>query len=45
VEKGAFKKGRIFHQLMDSNLRKKLEIDYNWSIAFFDARIWTLRKV
>jgi hypothetical protein len=35
----------FFHQLMDSNLRKKLEIGYNWSIAFFGAKTWTLRKV
>jgi hypothetical protein len=34
-----------FHQLMDLNLRKKLVISYNWSIAFFSAKTWTLRKV
>jgi len=34
-----------FHHLMDLNLRKKLVICYDWSIAFFSAKTWTLQKV
>jgi hypothetical protein len=30
---------------MDLNLRKKPVICSNWSIAFFGAKTWTVRKV
>jgi len=43
---GTYKKREdSFHQLMDLNLRKKLVICYDWSIAFFSAKTCTLQKV
>jgi hypothetical protein len=44
--KAAFnKKKNLFTSKLDLNLRNKLVNCYIWSIAFYDAEKWTLRKV
>jgi hypothetical protein len=39
------KKKNLFTSKLDLNLRNKLVKCYIWSIAFYGAEMWTLRKV
>jgi hypothetical protein len=39
------RKKTFFTRKLDLNLRKKLVKCYIWSIAFYGAKIWTLRNV
>jgi hypothetical protein len=43
MAKAAFKKN-LFTSKLDLNLRKKIVKCYMWSIAFYGAVTWTLRK-
>jgi hypothetical protein len=46
MEKAAFnKKKTLFTSKLALNLRKKVVNCYIWSIAFYGAEMWTLRKV
>jgi hypothetical protein len=46
MTKAAFnKKKNLFTSKLDLNLRKKLVKCYIWSIALYDAEMWTLRKM
>jgi hypothetical protein len=36
---------RLFTSRLDLNVRKKLLMCYVWSLAFYGAETWTLRKV
>jgi hypothetical protein len=46
MAKAAFnRKKTLFTSKLDLNLRKKLVRCYIWSIAFYGAITWTLRKV
>jgi hypothetical protein len=46
MAKAAFnKKKTLFTSKLDINLRKKLVKCYIWSIPFYGAQTWTLRKV
>jgi hypothetical protein len=46
MTKAAFNKKKTFcTSNLDLNLRKKLVKCYIWSIAFYGAENWTLRKV
>jgi hypothetical protein len=46
MAKAAFsKKKTLFTTQLDLNLRKKPVKCYIWSITFYDAETWTLRKV
>jgi hypothetical protein len=45
MAKAAVKKKNLFTCKLDLNLRKKLVKCYIWSIAFYVAETWTLRKV
>jgi hypothetical protein len=46
MAKAAFdKKKNLFTSKLDLNLRKKLVKCYIWSIAFYGAETWTLRKM
>jgi hypothetical protein len=46
MAKAAFnKKKTLFTSNLDLNLRRKLVKCYIWSIAFYGAETWTLRKV
>ena len=47
MAKAAFKKKKkkdLFTSKLDLNLRKKIVKCYIWSIAFYGAETWTLRK-
>ena len=43
--KAAFNTKALFTSKLDSDLRKKLEKWYIWSIALYGAKTWALRKV
>jgi hypothetical protein len=46
MAKAAFnKKKTVFTSKLDLNVRKKIVNCYIWSIAFYGAEMWTLRKV
>jgi hypothetical protein len=46
MAKTAFNKNKnLFTSKLELNLRKKLVKCYIWSIAFYGAETWTLRKV
>jgi hypothetical protein len=45
MAKAAFNKNALFSSKLDLKLRKKLVKCYIWSIAFYGAETWTLRKV
>jgi hypothetical protein len=46
IAKAAFnKKNNLFTSKLELNLRKKLVKCYIWSIAFYGAQTWTLRKM
>jgi hypothetical protein len=45
MAKAAINKKTPFICILDLNLRKKLVKCYIWSIALYDTKIWTFRKV
>ena len=45
MAKAAFNKKALFTSKLGSNLRKKLEKCYIWSIALYGAETWAIRAV